>query len=43
MQRISLGRSELTIHPLVFGTLSMGPLQANLTPVGATGGFVTLC
>jgi aryl-alcohol dehydrogenase-like predicted oxidoreductase len=33
MQRISLGRSGLTIHPLVFGTLPMGPLQANLPPL----------
>ena len=27
-----LGNSGLSIHPLVFGTLPMGPLQANLSP-----------
>lgn len=32
MRRIPLGRSGLAIHPLVFGTLPMGPLQANLAP-----------
>ncbi|MCM2264419.1 MAG: aldo/keto reductase [Desulfuromonadales bacterium] len=32
MQRVSLGHSGLSVHPLVFGTLPMGPLQANLSP-----------
>lgn len=32
MNRVPLGRSGLSIHPLVFGTLPMGPLQANLSP-----------
>jgi len=32
MNRVLLGRSGLSIHPLVFGTLPMGPLQANLSP-----------
>lgn len=32
MRRVLLGRSGLSIHPLVFGTLPMGPLQAKLTP-----------
>ena len=32
MHRVQLGRSGLSVHPLVFGTLPMGPLQANLTP-----------
>lgn len=32
MHRVPLGRSGLSIHPLVFGTLPMGPLQANLSP-----------
>jgi aryl-alcohol dehydrogenase-like predicted oxidoreductase/NAD-dependent dihydropyrimidine dehydrogenase PreA subunit len=32
MNRVPLGRSGLSVHPLVFGTLPMGPLQANLSP-----------
>jgi aryl-alcohol dehydrogenase-like predicted oxidoreductase len=32
MNRVQLGRSGLYVHPLVFGTLPMGPLQANLSP-----------
>jgi len=32
MNRVQLGRSGLSVHPLVFGTLPMGPLQANLSP-----------
>ncbi len=32
MLRVPLGRSGLAINPLVFGTLPMGPLQANLSP-----------
>lgn len=31
MNRIALGSTGLHIHPLVFGTLSMGPLQAGLS------------
>lgn len=31
MNRIALGSTGLHIHPLVFGTLSMGPLQADLS------------
>lgn len=34
--RATLGRTGLSIHPLVFGTLPMGPLQASLDP--ARGG-----
>lgn len=30
--RVVLGRTGLSIHPLVLGTLPMGPLQANLDP-----------
>ncbi len=30
--RVTLGRTGLFIHPLVVGTLPMGPLQANLPP-----------
>ncbi len=32
MKRVALGNSGLEIFPLVFGTLPMGPLQANLSP-----------
>ena len=32
MLRVPLGQTGLSIHPLVFGTLPMGPLQAKLTP-----------
>jgi aryl-alcohol dehydrogenase-like predicted oxidoreductase len=32
MNRVQLGHSDLSVHPLVFGTLPMGPLQANLSP-----------
>jgi aryl-alcohol dehydrogenase-like predicted oxidoreductase len=32
MPRVVLGRTEIAIHPLVFGSLPMGPLQAGLTP-----------
>lgn len=32
MTRVLLGRTEMKIHPLVFGTLPLGPLQAGLTP-----------
>lgn len=32
MHRVPLGQSGLSVHPLVFGTLPMGPLQANLSP-----------
>ena len=31
MHRINLGKTNLKIHPLVFGTLPLGPLQANLS------------
>lgn len=31
MNRIDLGSTGLRIHPLVFGTLSLGPLQGGLT------------
>lgn len=31
MHRIQLGKTNLKIHPLVFGTLPLGPLQANLS------------
>jgi aryl-alcohol dehydrogenase-like predicted oxidoreductase len=31
MKRVSLGRTGLAIHPLVFGSLPLGPLQANLS------------
>lgn len=30
MTRVVLGRTEIEIHPLVFGTLPLGPLQAGL-------------
>lgn len=30
MRRVNLGQSGLSIHPLVFGTLPLGPLQAGL-------------
>ncbi|MCU0610221.1 MAG: aldo/keto reductase [Candidatus Eisenbacteria bacterium] len=30
--RVSLGRTGLLVHPLVIGTLPMGPLQADLEP-----------
>ena len=33
MTRVILGRTEMEIHPLVFGTLPLGPLQTGLTPV----------
>ena len=36
MKCTSLGSTGLTISPLIFGTLPLGPLQANLTP--AEGG-----
>lgn len=36
MKRISLGTTGIEIFPLVYGTLPMGPLQANLSP--AEGG-----
>jgi len=32
MSLVTLGRTGLKIHPLVFGTLPMGPLQADLDP-----------
>jgi len=32
MNRIDLGSTGLRIHPLVFGTLSLGPLQGGLSP-----------
>jgi aryl-alcohol dehydrogenase-like predicted oxidoreductase len=32
MRSVKLGRTGLEIFPLVFGTLPMGPLQANLSP-----------
>lgn len=32
MHRVPLGHSGLSVHPLIFGTLPMGPLQANLAP-----------
>ena len=32
MRKVALGRTGLNITPLVFGTLPMGPLQANLSP-----------
>ena len=32
MSLVRLGKTNLQIHPLVFGTLPLGPLQANLTP-----------
>jgi len=31
MTRVQLGRTGLSIHPLVFGSLPLGPLQAGLT------------
>ena len=36
MNEISLGATGLTINPLIFGTLPLGPLQARLSP--AEGG-----
>ena len=36
MKRVMLGNTGIEIFPLVYGTLPMGPLQANLTP--AEGG-----
>lgn len=36
MKRVALGNTGIEIFPLVYGTLPMGPLQANLTP--AEGG-----
>lgn len=36
MQPVILGRSGLSVSPLIFGTLPLGPLQANLSP--AEGG-----
>lgn len=36
MKRISLGKTGLTVTPLVYGTLPLGPLQAGLDP--AEGG-----
>lgn len=32
MERVTLGRSGLTVHQLVYGTLPLGPLQAGLSP-----------
>jgi len=32
MKKITLGNTGLSITPLVFGTLPLGPLQANLSP-----------
>lgn len=32
VKRVLLGKTGLAIHPLVFGTLPLGPLQAGLTP-----------
>jgi predicted aldo/keto reductase-like oxidoreductase len=32
MKKVSLGSTGLKIHPLVFGTLPLGPLQAALSP-----------
>jgi ferredoxin len=31
MRRVQLGQTGLSIHPLVFGTLPLGPLQADLS------------
>jgi aryl-alcohol dehydrogenase-like predicted oxidoreductase len=38
LKRVALGSTGLEIFPLVFGTLPMGPLQANLPP--AEGGRI---
>lgn len=32
MKRLTLGNTGLSIFPLIYGTLPMGPLQADLTP-----------
>ena len=32
MKKVTLGNTGLSINPLVFGTLPLGPLQAGLTP-----------
>ena len=32
MRTVSLGTSGLSVFPLIFGTLPLGPLQANLSP-----------
>ena len=32
MNRVTLGCTGLSINPLVFGTLPLGPLQADLSP-----------
>lgn len=32
MTQVTLGRTQMEIHPLVFGTLPLGPLQAGLSP-----------
>lgn len=32
MTKATLGRTQIEIHPLIFGTLPLGPLQAGLTP-----------
>ncbi|MBI1921664.1 MAG: aldo/keto reductase [Geobacter sp.] len=32
MKRIALGNTGMKIHPLVYGTLPLGPLQAGLSP-----------
>ncbi len=36
MKRITLGNTGMNIHPLIYGTLPLGPLQAGLSP--AEGG-----
>lgn len=33
MRRVQLGSTGLSVFPLIFGTLPLGPLQAGLTPV----------
>ncbi len=38
MKKVALGRTGLRISPLVYGTLPLGPLQANLSP--AAGGYL---
>lgn len=32
MEKVVLGSTDMRIHPLVFGTLPLGPLQAGLSP-----------
>jgi hypothetical protein len=42
MTRVVLGRTEIAIHPLIFGSLPLRPLQAGLTPGGGGAAPVRL-